>query len=270
VWAGLVTNDTFAPVRALAWPKRSAAAPPRARGTLVPPEAAGRWALAFPGEDSASTTARAHALASTLLERYAVVTREAAAAEGLAGGFSAVYPVLKAMEEGGRVRRGYFIEGLGGAQFALPGAVDRLRAERDAPADAVVNVVAATDPANPYGATIPWPGRDGEDRRSLQRAAGAYVVLVDGEPMLYLDRGGRGLATFPLVEGETRMPLAIGALATHMATSQRRSLTIERVDGAPVADAPLGTLLRAAGFVPGYKGLTFRVQRSEAAGARGR
>jgi len=270
VWAGLVTNDTFAPVRALAWPKRAVQSQPRSRGSLVPPEAAGRWSLAFAGESLANATARAHGLAAALLERYAVVTREAAAAEGLAGGFSAVYPVLKAMEEGGKIRRGYFIEGLGGAQFALPGAVDRLRAEREAPADAVVHVLAATDPANPYGATISWPSRDGEERRAIQRAAGAHVVLVDGEPVLYLDRGGRGLVTFPVVEGERGLQLAVEALAAHAADTHTRAITIERVDGAPAADTPLSAILREAGFVPGYKGLTFRVRRNEAGDARGR
>jgi len=214
VWAGVVTNDTFAPVRALAWPKRGAAASPRGRGSFIPPEGAGRWSLAFPGDEAANATARAHGLAGALLERYGVVTREVATAEGLAGGFSTVYPVLKAMEEGGRVRRGYFVEGLGGAQFALPGAVDRLRGERDVPSDALVHVIAATDPANPYGAVVAWLQRDGDERRSLQRVAGAYVVLVDGEPILYLDRGGRSLTTF-LADGEQQRRLAVEALKSH-------------------------------------------------------
>ena len=136
-------------------------------------------------------TERLHAWSLALLERHGVLTREAVAAENLSGGFPAVYPVLRAMEEAGRIRRGYFVDGLGAAQFALPGAVDRLRALREPPESdrAAVHLLAATDPANPYGAALPWPRRGDDDRRPLQRAAGAYVVLVDGEAALYVDRG---------------------------------------------------------------------------------
>ena len=148
-------------------------------------------ALALRGGKEASDTERRHALALRLLERQGVVTRDGVAAENVAGGFSAVYPVLREMEERGRVRRGYFVEGLGGAQFCLPAALDRLRSERGDPGgdDGPRNVLvlAAADPANPYGATLPWPRRDEEDRRPFQRAAGAYVVLVDGEPVIYLE-----------------------------------------------------------------------------------
>ena len=127
-----------------------------------------------------------------------MLTREAVASEGLDGGFSAVYPVLRALEEAGRIRRGYFVDGLGAAQFALAGALDRLRAVRDASEQhraSVTYVLAATDPANPYGAALPWPRRGEDDRRPLQRAAGAYVVLVDGVAALYLERGGATLQT---------------------------------------------------------------------------
>ena len=121
-------------------------------------------------------------------------------AEGVDGGFAAVYPVLRAMEEAGRIRRGYFVDGLGAAQFALAGAIDRLRAVRE-PAEprapAAVHLLAAADPANPYGAAIPWPRRGDDDRRPCQRAAGAYVVLVDGVRALYLERGGATLQTLP-------------------------------------------------------------------------
>ena len=142
---------------------------------------------------------RAHALALTLLERHGVLTRGAVAAERITGGFAAVYPVLRAMEEAGQARRGYFVEGLGGAQFALPGAVDRMRALADGSrknksAERAV-VLAAADPAQPYGAALPWPERPGETPSSHRpgRKAGALTVLVDGSLVLYVERGGRTL-----------------------------------------------------------------------------
>ncbi|MGH6691870.1 MAG: Lhr family helicase, partial [Gammaproteobacteria bacterium] len=201
VWAGHVTNDTFGAVRALAWPKRNGSHRPGRTGSL-PPESTGRWSLLQSRDGNGAVgaptqTARAHALTLALLERYGVVTRQGVAAENIPGGFSSIYPILKAMEEGGRIRRGYFVDGLGGAQFALPGAVDRLRAQRDLPDEPQVHIVAATDPANPYGAAVPWPRREDDDRRALQRAAGARVILVNGEPVLYLDRGGRSVVTLP-------------------------------------------------------------------------
>jgi ATP-dependent Lhr-like helicase len=202
---------------------------------------------------------RAHALALQLLERYGVVTRETAAAEGLAGGFSAVYPVLKALEESGRVRRGYFIEGLGGAQFALPGAVDRLRAMRELPDEPVVRVLAATDPANPYGATLPWPRREDDARRPLARAAGARVVLIDGEPVLYIERGGRGLVTLPAFEDESAARLAIDAIRQQFTAANRAS--VDRIDGEPATQSPWFRLFREAGFQQGYRGLTWRPER---------
>jgi len=267
VWAGLVTNDTFAPVRALAWPRRGEGSP-RGRGGL-PPESSGRWSLGpLAGETpTAKPTARTYALANALLERYGVVTREGVASEGIAGGFSAVYPVLKAMEEGGRIRRGYFVERLGAAQFALPGAVDRLRAGRDLP---VVHLLAATDPANPYGAALAWPRREDNDRRSLQRAAGAYVILVDGQAALYVERGGRSIVTFPSFDDPAIAALAATGLARLASRQPSHSLTIERVDGVPVGESASRQTLAAAGFVSGYHGLTYRAPRLEAAGARGR
>src|SRR6185369_5843866 len=146
-----------------------------------------------------NATRRATVLAETLLERHGVLTRGAVMAEGTTGGFAAVYPVLAAMEERGAARRGYFVEGLGAAQFALPGAVDRLRGgteHRDA------LVLAATDPANPYGAALPWPERvidAGDGERAGHRAgrkAGALVVTVDGDLALYVERGGRTLLSY--------------------------------------------------------------------------
>ena len=167
VWAGEVTNDTFAPLRALRWKRTGGGGTRRARPgrltALGPPEAAGRWSLVEP--PTGTPTERLHAQSLALLERYGVLTREAVAAEGLDGGFSAVYPVLRALEDAGRIRRGYFVDGLGAAQFALPGALDRLRSARDAAerADAAeVLVLAAADPANPYGAALSWPRRDAQ------------------------------------------------------------------------------------------------------------
>ncbi|MCK9518365.1 MAG: DEAD/DEAH box helicase, partial [Dehalococcoidia bacterium] len=261
-WSGRITNDTFAPLRALAWPRRGAPSP-RASRSLVPPEAAGRWSVVrSPG--LVNPTARAHALATALLERYGVVTREAVAAEGIAGGFGAVYPVLKAMEESGRVRRGYFVEGLGAAQFALPGAVDRLRAERDRPEEPQVYVLAATDPANPYGAALPWPRREGE-RRPLQRSAGSRVVLVAGVPVLYLDRGGRSLVTLPAFDDPEYAAPALERLVDLAASAGGRPFALERIDGEPADQSPQAQRFIDAGFAPTYRGLAYRPTRKEPA-----
>ena len=267
VWDGVVTNDTFAPMRALAWPRRHGPTP-RPRSGGLPPETVGRWSLiSTPDESAAAATARAHALANALLDRYGVVTREAVASEGIAGGFSAVYPVLKAMEEGGRIRRGYFIEGLGAAQFALPGAVERLRAERELPDEPDVRILAATDPANPYGAALPWPRKDDSDRRGLQRAAGAFVVLVNGEAALYVERGGRSVVTFPAFEPSSA--LVVTALGRSQ-LSDGRGLTIERIDGQPAGLAAARSVFEGAGFVSGYRGLTYRPPKEALASARRR
>jgi ATP-dependent Lhr-like helicase len=275
VWSGEVTNDTFASLRALRWPRsdrrrRNPASAPRFRAAsrLGPPEAAGRWslvtdaistALALRGGKEASDTERRHALAQRLLERQGVVTRDGVAAENVGGGFSAVYPVLREMEERGRVRRGYFVEGLGGAQFCLPAALDRLRSERGDPGgdDGPRNVLvlAAADPANPYGATLPWPRRDEEDRRPFQRAAGAYVVLVDGEPVIYLERGGKSLQTLPASDDTARLQAALAGLSELVVDGRFRSLQLERVDGEPIGQSgPLRDLMAEAGFRPAYRG----------------
>jgi ATP-dependent helicase Lhr and Lhr-like helicase len=275
VWGTEITNDTFAPLRALRWPRtgkdRSAARPRLgATGRMGPPEAAGRWSLvseavavsvAIAGR-APSETERRHALATGLLERHGIVTRDSVAAENVPGGFGAVYPILREMEERGRVRRGYFVEGLGGAQFALPGAVDRLRAERSDPSGDRASVplallLAATDPANPYGASLPWPRFGDDDRRVLARAAGAYVVLVDGEAALYLDRGGKSLQTLPAFGADaTVADSALRALAGLVADGRLRSLQIERIDGTAVNESPVRDRLVAAGFRAGYRGLS--------------
>jgi ATP-dependent helicase Lhr and Lhr-like helicase len=185
------------------------------------------------------------------------VSREAVAAEGIAGGYASVYPVLRAMEESGRARRGYFVAGLGAAQFALPGAVDRLRAVRDDP-DATARVLAATDPAQPYGAAIPWPRGPGDERLPLQRASGAYVVIVDGRAVLYLERGGRSLLRLPVAD-DRLAERAVAALPSLVASGgPLRELRLERIDRAPVAESLLTEHLAAAGFRPSYRGWLLR------------
>jgi ATP-dependent helicase Lhr and Lhr-like helicase len=262
VWAGEVTNDTLAPLRSyLRGPedrsRRERIAGPAFRTRrLGPPGSEGRWSL-LP-EPSGTPTERAMALAQVLLSRYGVLTREAVRAEGVPGGFAAVYEVLKAMEESGRARRGYFVAGLGATQFALPGADERLRALRDAPEEPQTAVLGATDPANPYGAMLPWPSRgpDGEGARP-QRAAGAHVVLVAGELAAWLGRGEQNLLTFlPAAEPErTRRGRAVAsALARLVDSGRRRALLISLVDGEPVHSSPLAPLLVAAGFSAGHKG----------------
>ncbi len=259
-WAGEVTNDTFAALRALSLPRSRSKAAPRP-GRLValgPPSAAGRWSLVadLVGE-ARSPTERGHALATSLLERHGVVTREGVAAEGISGGYASVYPVLRAMEESGRARRGYFVAGLGAAQFALPGAVDRLRAVReDEPS---VRFLAATDPAQPYGAALPWPRSEGDERLPLQRAAGAYVVLVDGLATLYVERGGRGLLRLPAATDPERAGRAVAVLPSLVAPpGPMRELRIERVDREPPAGSPLAEAMAEAGFRQGYRGWVLR------------
>ncbi len=270
VWAGEVTNDTFAPLRALRWKRPSGSSANGARRgrpgrltALGPPEAAGRWSLVeLPDAPTpATTTERLHAQALALLERHGVLTREAVASEGVDGGFSGVYPVLRALEEAGRIRRGYFVDGLGAAQFALPGALDRLRSGRESSGVPVVHLLAAADPANPYGAALPWPRRGEADRRPFQRAAGAYVVLVDGVAALYLERGGSTLQTLPAFDDPDVASAAVQGIAALVRSGRSKDLVIRKVDGVPVADSPTRQRLLDAGFVTGYRGLTLRGSR---------
>jgi len=273
VWSGEVTNDTFQPLRALRWPRsgghrRAARARSRIGTRMGPPEAAGRWSLVADtlrtamaladGKESTGTEQRA-ALAATLLERYGVVTRDAVAAESVRGGFGAVYPVYREMEERGRVRRGYFVEGLGGAQFAVGGAVDRLRAMRrgaGAPAsdDPRTVLLAATDPANPYGAALAWPRDESRHSRVPSRSAGAYVVLHDGELVLYLERGGKSLQTYAPFDDEQVGTRAVAALRSLIDDGRLKRLQLERVDGAPIIEAPVRDRLADLGFRQAYRG----------------
>jgi len=287
VWAGRLTNDTLGPLRVLlggGGQQRRAAAPARAaprprpgragrygfgRPSMPtrtgPPTVSGRWSL-LPARADADPTVRAHALALTLLERHGVLTRGAVAAERIAGGFAAVYPVLRAMEEAGQCRRGYFVEGLGGAQFALPGAVDRMRALVDRPRAVPAShsseravVLAAADPAQPYGAALPWPERPGETPSSHRpgRKAGALTVLVDGSLVLYVERGGRTLLSW--TEDAERLAPSAVALAAAVRDGALGRLTVERADGERAGgDSPLTQALEAAGFRPTPRGLRLR------------
>jgi ATP-dependent Lhr-like helicase len=262
VWAGEVTNDAFAPLRA----RRLSLAPPPPPGSRrgrrfgrragAQPQVQGRWSLAAalfePGPGTAvGEKERAGARAELLLERHGIVTRETVVAERVPGGFAGLYAELAALETVGAARRGYFVEGLGGAQFALAAAVERLRSRRDGGDGAVV--LAAQDPANLYGGALPWPKRENSARRPA-RVPGAYVVLLDGAAVLYLEASGRGLV--PLVEPEPEtMRAALEALAAFVRTGPVKRVAIERFDGEPVVGSPVEALLAEVGFRPGPRKL---------------
>jgi ATP-dependent Lhr-like helicase len=294
VWSGRLANDTLAPVRALTsggrTTHRARRAAPRARVSsrprrpdlptrTGPPTTAGRWSL-LPELES-DPTRRAHASAEGLLERHGVVTRGAVMSERVPGGFAGVYKVLSAFEDSGRCRRGYFVGSLGAAQFGVPGAVDRLRSfshevsdvdGRDEKRGAVA--IAATDPANPYGAALPWPERvdpgeaaadggvlGGSKGHRPGRKAGALVVLVDGELVVYVERGGRTLLTF--ADDADVLTSAMGALATSVRQGALGRLTVERADGENILATgeragALRTALESAGFVATPRGLRLR------------
>ncbi|NEK57198.1 ATP-dependent helicase [Geodermatophilus sabuli] len=296
VWNGALTNDTLAPLRTRlaggGTHKRQAPAPrarldrsrygrtrlgrPAMPTRTGPPTVAGRWSR-LPDRES-NPTKRTTARAEALLERHGVLTRGAVMAEQVSGGFSAVYPVLRAFEENGRARRGYFVETLGAAQFGTPGSVDRLRsfASPDrVPASAVV--LAATDPANVYGAALPWPerttavdpagsdavdvgegtgGRRGSGHRA-GRKAGALVVLVDGALVLYVERGGKTLLSW--TEEETTLKEAATALSGAVAAGALGRMVVQKADGASVHETtPLSAALQAAGFAATPRGLRLR------------
>ncbi len=268
VWKGLVTNDTLAPVRARlgggSTTHRARAAAPRSRygrprlrlpRTAAPPSVGGRWSLVEP-EPSAETTRavgeRLVLTAELLLDRYGVVTRGAVQAEGIEGGFAGVYKVFSAGEDAGRLRRGYFVEGLGAAQFATTGAIDRLRGTK--PGGGAL-VLAASDPANPFGAGLPWPA-SGDHKPG--RKAGALVVLDDGRLVAWLERGGRTALTWT-VDPDT-VTRAAEALAGVVRGGRVASLTVEKVDGVAAlgADHPFVHALLAAGFHQTPKGIRLR------------
>jgi ATP-dependent Lhr-like helicase len=281
--------------RRAAMPTRTGPPTVSGRWSLLPeryglPPADGALAGALPGgsvagADPGAATMRAHALALTLLERHGVVTRGAVAAERIPGGFAAVYPVLRAMEETGQCRRGYFVEGLGGAQFALPGAVDRMRAlAGDAaaataagaaagpPGDAVrpgrhatsadfpqAVVLAAADPAQPYGAALPWPSRPQETASTHRpgRKAGAVVVLAGGDLVLYVERGGKTLLSW--TEDQSALEPCAQALARAVRDGALGRMTVEKADGGVIAfGSPLTRALESAGFRHTPRGLRLR------------
>jgi ATP-dependent helicase Lhr and Lhr-like helicase len=266
VWAGEVTNDGFGPVRAMLGAKPRAAGKGKPRlgrlSRLGPPAGAGRWSVVAPLLTPApSPTEVTAARAQQLLARYGVVTREAVRAEGIPGGYAGVYPALRTLEEAGRARRGYFVDGLGAAQFALPGAAERLRASRADREPAVV-VLAATDPAQPYGAALAWPERpdvseapaDGARPPRPARVAGALVVLRDGAPAAFLDPRGHNVLAFDVEHLDW-----VAALPAIVRDGRVRRLEIQRVNGVAVRSTPIGQALDEAGFVPTPRGVVFRV-----------
>ena len=242
-----------------------------------PPSVGGRWALAPVREPDA--TRRAHARAEAFLERHGVLTRGALATERVTGGFAGIYRVLRAMEDSGRARRGYVVEGLGAAQFAVPGAIDRLRA-LSRPDGAPVGdsaggsagrgsgggigegtalsrvVLAAADPAQPSGAALPWPATIGETKHRPGRKAGALVVLVEGAPALYVERGGRSLLSF--TTERTELVAAAHALAGAVHEGWLGTLAVERADGVGSLGSELADVLTEAGFRVTPKGLRLR------------
>jgi ATP-dependent Lhr-like helicase len=279
VWAGLLTNDTLGPVRALTAGKgaahKSRRPPPRGRyarlrggGTGYParpsmpsrtgsPTVAGRWSL--PPAREQDGTRRAHARAEAFLERHGVLTRGALATERVEGGFSGIYRVLRAMEESGRCRRGYVVEGLGAAQFAVPGAIDQLRAhsrDLDSPQAPTAMVLAAADPAQPWGAALSWPDTAGGSKHRPGRKAGALAVLVNGTPALYVERGGRSLLSF--TEDDVMLRAAAHALAGAVREGWLGALAVERADGVGSLASHLAEVLTEAGFRATPKGLRLR------------
>jgi ATP-dependent Lhr-like helicase len=259
VWAGEVTNDAFAPLRSpgrtAQWSQRARAERRRfsSRRSAGMPQVQGRWSLTsslFP--ETFDPVARRRTQAELLLERYGIVTREHVLAEGLPGGFSALYDSLAALETVGVARRGYFIEGLGGAQFALPGAVERLRAQREEDADRPL-VLAATDPAQPYGAALKWP--QNVEGRSPSRSAGAYVVLAGGEPVIYVERGGKGIQLL-VADHDERIGNALAALADAVHRGRIRKLSLERANGEAIVGSEWEPALLELGFRGGPRKLT--------------
>jgi ATP-dependent helicase Lhr and Lhr-like helicase len=264
VWAGEVTNDAWTPLRAprrygVPRPERRARRFSRRRAQAIT-ATQGRWSLTTrlfgtrQGSDPGHGPDR-RALAELLLERHGIVTRDAVRAEGIPGGYSAVYGELKALETLGLCRRGYFVEGLGGAQFALGGAVERLRELRSLDdEDHDVLVLAAAEPAQPYGASLPWPKRAGA---RAARVAGAHVVLLGGEAALFVERGGRSLV--PLRDpDEAWLRPALAALVDHVRRGWAKRLAVERFDGEPVAETDVMPLLLEAGFLAGPRRAVLR------------
>ncbi|MEJ8660145.1 ATP-dependent helicase [Streptomyces sp. MS1.AVA.4] len=280
-WSGRLTNDTLGPLRSLLGSGRTAGSTahrakrtvPRGRyGSLTaaarpasrsgPPTVSGRWSL-LPAPEP-DPTHRAHALARTLLDRHGVVTRGAVAAEGVEGGFSATYRILSAFEDSGQARRGYVVEGLGAAQFAMDGAVDRLRAastardRADAHTAPRAVVLAAADPANAYGAALPWPEPPTGAGHKPGRKAGSLVVLVDGELTLYMERGGKTLLSWPTEPDAPPLRAAAESLAAAARAGTLGTVTVERINGTAALTSPLARPLEESGFHATPRGLRIR------------
>jgi ATP-dependent Lhr-like helicase len=255
-WGGEVTNDAFAPLRA---PRLRAVPSSQRQGrrfsrrrSTTGAAVQGRWSLTAPIFAGApGPGARLRAQAELMMERYGIVTRETVLAEGVPGGFSTLYSELGNLELLGTARRGYFVEGLGGAQFALPGAVERLRSLPEAQGDYLV--LAATDPANPYGASLPWPKLEGGRRPG--RTPGAYLLLRDGEPEVFVERGGRGLLRLRKMD-EEELGAAMRALADAVTAGHLPKLAIEKLDGEAVIGSGHEEALIGAGFSRGPRKLT--------------
>jgi ATP-dependent Lhr-like helicase len=248
VWQGAMTNDSFAPLRAFVAKRRLNQRKGRL-GTTIPAHVSGRWYLTetlrsqhVPPEEGAI------AVAHQLLERYGIVVRDTVLAESIPGGFSGLYPVFSGLEDIGTVRRGYFIEGLGGAQFGLPGAIDRMRSTDPQP----LTVLAAADPANIYGSIVPWP--DGPGRPN--RRAGSRIVLLGGALIAWMDPAGKRTLLF------TEDPVAGSEALTMLATRHGRA-SISEIDGQAAHDHRLAPTLREVGFTPGYKGFTVLADRTQ-------
>lgn len=293
VWQGRVTNDTLSPLRALISGGPGSAstsahrAPSRAaRGRLYrgrvamapsdsagsptasafasqrpapsQPHTSGRWTLGLQGVSDA--TERGLAIGDLLLDRYGIVTRGSVMAEEVLGGFALVYRVLARFEESGKARRGYFIEKLGAAQFSTVGAVDRLRGftqEFDAEKQFETLTLAATDPANPYGAALAWPSdEDSQTKHRPGRKAGGLVTMVDGALALYVERGGKTLLTF--TDSDDVLRAAARSLADTVRRARIPNLVIERVDGTFVLETPLASMLQEGGFSLTTRGLRMR------------
>jgi ATP-dependent Lhr-like helicase len=278
VWKGLLTNDTLHALRAYTAPPERTRRPSRDGSfrsrRLIPPSAEGRWTLVPPA--AASPTAWATAMAHQLLVRHGVVTRDVTAIEQLPGGFSAIYPVLRRLEETGRIRRGYFVAGLGAAQFAQPGAIDLLRDAREQREETIAVTISATDPANPFGVLVPWPlrldeGGNQPPSRSGQatRSAGTRVVIVNGRLAAWISRGDRQLIV-ALPDDEPERSQIGRALARELAAiaqrgpEGRRGWLIEEINGGPAARHPASQFLLETGFTATAMGVQLRPMRPKA------
>ena len=254
VWAGLVTNDTLQPLRNLG--RAKAKRRPRSRRAAAR-SAGGRWSLVTQLlETEANDTERGHSRALALLDRHGILSRASLSVEDLQGGFSSIYPVLKTMDELGRIRRGYFVEGLIGAQFAMPGAIERLREARDAPREADIVAMAACDPANPWGAALPWPGTL-SGLRGPRREAGATVVLIDGVPWVWISKSGRAVCTFPDLHQCDDPGLINAALEAAVESHPRLPISVEKVNDEAALDSPCIENFLSIGFYRDLRGVRY-------------